>query len=186
MLRRDRVLAASRQYFFRTICRWARLARRFRTGILLLNSSKETLMKTRNIAFTVVLCLFALSLADAADANIGTGKLNEAKSHIPAGAPKNTTVVYSAAANDMITVTTDGVDGKGNPIHSSWTGKYDGKPYPVTGTSEYNMRTVLAKGERTLIITNLVGVKPVSKGKVEVGAGGTTRVLDIEGKAADG
>ena len=143
-------------------------------------------MKTRNIAFTVVLCLFALSLAYAADANIGTWKLNEAKSHIPAGAPKNTTVVYSAAANDMITITTDGVDAKGNRTHSEWTGKFDGKPYPVTGTPGVDNRTMEARGVRTLITSNLKGVKLVYKGKIEISADGQSRTVDITGTTPDG
>ncbi|HWS97231.1 MAG TPA: hypothetical protein VN620_12260, partial [Candidatus Methylomirabilis sp.] len=83
-------------------------------------------MKTRNLALTIVFCLCALSMAVAADNPfLGTWKLNEAKSHIPAGAAKITSAVYSPAANDMVTVTTDGVDAKGNPIHTEWTGKFD-------------------------------------------------------------
>ena len=30
-------------------------------------------------------------------------------------------------------VTVDGTDGEGKALHSEWTGKYDGKDYPVTG-----------------------------------------------------
>ena len=89
-------------------------------------------MKNRKIAVTLALCFFALALSAAENPNIGTWKLNEAKSKIPAGVGKNTTVVYSAAG-DMFKVTTDGVDGSGKPAHSEWTGKFDGKPYPVTG-----------------------------------------------------
>ena len=43
----------------------------------------------------------ATSACLAADANMGTWKLNEAKSTIPAGVPKNNTVVY-AAVGDMV------------------------------------------------------------------------------------
>ena len=89
-------------------------------------------MKIRNIVLTVALCLLVFSVCYAAEnPNIGTWKLNESKSKIPAGVGKNTTVVYSAAAGDMFAVTTDGVDGSGKPAHSEWTGKFDGKPYPV-------------------------------------------------------
>ena len=144
-------------------------------------------MKTRNLVLTGVLCLCALSLAVAADNPfLGTWKLNEAKSHIPAGAAKITSAVYSSAANDMVTVITDGVDAKGNPIHTEWTGKFDGKPYPVTGTPGVDNRTVEARGVRTLIATNLKGVKPVSKGKIEVSADGKSRTLDLTGTTPDG
>ena len=144
-------------------------------------------MKTHNLALTIVFCLCALSMAVAADNPfLGTWKLNEAKSHIPAGAAKITSAVYSPAANDMVTVTTDGVDAKGNPIHTEWTGKFDGKPYPVTGTPGVDNRTMEARGVRTLIATNLKGVKPVSKGKIEVSADGKSRTLDLTGTTPDG
>lgn len=142
-------------------------------------------MKPRTMALTVALCLVAVAASFAQNPNIGTWKLNEAKSQIPAGAGKNTMVVYSAAG-DMIKVTTDGVDGKGNPSHSEWTGKFDGKPYPVTGNSGSDSRSVLAKGERTLELTNMNGGKTVSTGKVELAKDGKSRTLDIDGTSADG
>ena len=58
-------------------------------------------MKTRSIVVTFVLCLLALIVSLAQNANIGTWKLNEAKSKIPVGVGKNTTVVYSAAGSDI-------------------------------------------------------------------------------------
>ena len=129
----------------------------------------------------------ALSLAVAADNPfLGTWKLNEAKSHIPPGAGKTTSAVYSSAANDMVTITTDGVDAKGNPTHTEWTGKFDGKPYPVTGSPDVDNRTVEARGVRMLNITNLKGVKLISKGKTEVSADGRSRALDLTGTTADG
>ena len=144
-------------------------------------------MKKRSIVLTVVLCLLALSLGYAAEnPNIGTWKLNEAKSKIPAGVGKNTTVVYTAAAGGMFNVTTDGVDGSGKPAHSEWTGKFDGKPYPVTGSSGVDARAVTAKGDRTLEIDNMKDGKSVGKGKVELAKDGKTRTLDTEGAGPDG
>ena len=144
-------------------------------------------MKNRSIVLTVVLCLLALSLGYAAEnPNMGTWKLNEAKSKIPAGVGKNTTVVYTAASGDMIKVTTDGVDGTGNPTHSEWTGKLDGKPYPVTGMSTVDARAVTAKGDRTLEIDNMKGGKSVGTGKVELAKDGKSRTLETEGLGPDG
>ena len=143
-------------------------------------------MKARTIALTLALCLLAIAVSFAADnPNMGTWKLNEGKSKIPAGVGKNTTVVYSAAG-DMTKVTTDGVDGKGNPAHSEWTGKFDGKPYPVTGNSGVDSRTYIAKGDRTLELTNTKDGKTVSTGKVELAKDGKSRTLDIDGTTADG
>ena len=142
-------------------------------------------MKLRTVVVSLALCLFAVALYAADNPNMGTWKLNDAKSKIPAGVPKNTTVVYSAAG-DMIKVTTDGVDGSGKPTHSEWTGKFDGKPYPVTGTSAYDARAVTAKGDRTLELDNMKGGKSVGKGKVELAKDGKSRTLDIDADDAAG
>ena len=142
-------------------------------------------MKTRSIVVTFVLCLLALTVCFAEDPNIGTWQLNEAKSTIPAGVGKNTTVVYSAAGS-AIKVTTDGVDAAGQPAHTEWTGKFDGKPYPVTGDPNVDYRAYKAKGERTLLPANMKGDKTVSNGKVELAKDGKSRTLEITNFAADG
>jgi hypothetical protein len=116
---------------------------------------------------------------------MGTWKLNEAKSKIPAGAGKNTTVVYSAAG-DQTKVTTDGVDGTGKPSHSEWTGKFDGKPYPVTGMSSIDSRSVTAKGDRSLEVANMKDGKTVGTGKTEVSKDGKSRTLETDGTLPDG
>jgi hypothetical protein len=142
-------------------------------------------MKTRSVVATFVVCLFAIALSAAENPSIGTWKLNEAKSKIPAGTPKNTAVVYSAAGSD-IKVTTDGVDGSGQPIHSEWTGQFDGKPYPVTGMSTVDARAVTAKGERTLDIVNMKGGKTVGTGKVDIAKDGKSRTLETDNTDASG
>ena len=89
-------------------------------------------MKTRTILASLVVFLAGIAFAAAqtdATAYLGTWKLNEAKSKFGPGAVKNTTVVYSAAGDNMVKVVTDGVDKDGKPIHTEWTGKFDGKDY---------------------------------------------------------
>src|SRR5262245_3039697 len=98
-----------------------------------LNSPKikeiKRIMKVRMILFVLALSFVAAALCVAADdAFMGTWKLNEAKSKIPAGMGKNTMVVY-AADGENVKITVDGVDGKGAAAHSEWTGKFDGKDY---------------------------------------------------------
>lgn len=63
-------------------------------------------MKTRMLVSTLALC-FVAAMCFAADAGMmGTWKLNEAKSKIAPGAPKNSTVVYEPAG-DNVKVTID-------------------------------------------------------------------------------
>jgi hypothetical protein len=152
---------------------------------ILAQINEETLMKTRTLVALLATCLFALSMYAADNPNMGTWTLNEAKSKIPAGVGKNTTVVY-AFADDMVKVTTDGVDASGNPAHSEWTGKFDGEPYPVTGLASVDSRSVMAKGDRTLEIKNMKEGKTVGTGKVELAKDGKSRTLDTEGTTTDG
>ena len=89
-------------------------------------------MKTRTVMLTLVMCFVGLTLCFAENPMIGTWKLNEAKSQLSSGSEKNSTVVYEVAG-DSIKCAIDGVDGQGKPLHIEWTGKFDGKDYPLTG-----------------------------------------------------
>jgi len=143
-------------------------------------------MKTRKylLSFAVLFAAAAVCFA-ADDVNMGTWKLDEAKSKIDAGAPKNATVVYEAAG-DSVKVTVDGVGADGQPSHSEWTGKFDGKDYPVTGDPTADMRSYKRVNDRTLELTNKKGGKVTFTGKITVSADGKTRTVSINGKGADG
>ena len=126
------------------------------------------------------------AVATAADHPVmGTWKLNEAKSKIPAGAAKNDTVVYSASG-DSIKCVTDGVGGDGKPAHGEWTGKFDGKDYPLTGDSTADSRSYTKQGARTLSIANKKGGRVVTSGKIVVSADGKTRTVTTTTTGADG
>lgn len=111
------------------------------------------------------------------DAVMGTWKLNEAKSKIAPGAPKNHTVTY-ASAGDQIKVTVDGTDGEGKTIHSEWTGKFDGKDYPVTGDATADMRSYKKEG-KDLELTNKKAGKVTVTGKIVVSADGKSRTVTL-------
>ncbi|HTY42516.1 MAG TPA: hypothetical protein VMH79_11640 [Thermoanaerobaculia bacterium] len=142
-------------------------------------------MKTRTILASLVFVLAgaAFSLAGDESANLGTWKLNEAKSKFSPGATKNTTVVYSTAGDNMVKVTTDGVDADGKPSHTEWTGKFDGKDYPVTGTTAYDTRSYIASGKHSLSMTIKKGGKVVATGKVTVAPDGKSRTVVTSGDA---
>ena len=135
-------------------------------------------MKVRSLAVASWLCLVALSVAFAQNPIMGTWKLNEAKSTIPAGAGKSTTVVYSASGGD-VKITTDGLNGQGRPSHSEWTGKFDAKPYPVTGDPDVAYRAYKSRGDRTLLFANMKGDKTVSNGSIQVSKDGKSRSVTM-------
>jgi hypothetical protein len=116
---------------------------------------------------------------------MGTWKLDEAKSKIPAGFVKNSTVVY-AADGDNVKVTTDGTDKDGKPLHTEWTGKFDGKEYPLTGDPSADMRSYKMIDEHKLELTSKKGGKVTTSGRVEVSKDGKTRTLHLIGTDSSG
>jgi hypothetical protein len=136
-------------------------------------------MKKRAILFGVaaVLAMGVVCFA-ADDVNMGTWKLNEAKSKFSAGATKNDTVVYSAAG-DSVKVTVDGMSADGKAMHDEWTGKFDGKDYPVTGDPAYDSRSYTRVDAHTLAMTLKKDGKVVGKGRITVSADGKMRTVTL-------
>jgi hypothetical protein len=144
----------------------------------LLCSATGGTMKTRTILLTLALCLAGVAVVFADDANMGTWKLNEAKSKLAAEAPKNTTVVYEAAG-DSVKVTVDGTDKDGKSTHTEWTGKFDGKDYPVTGDPTSDARSLKRVNDRTLALTGKKDGKVATTGRIAVAADGKSRTVTI-------
>jgi hypothetical protein len=142
-------------------------------------------MKTRALIVSlVVLLMTAAAMVAADDPNMGTWKLNEGKSKI-AGMAKNTDVVYEAAG-DSVKVTVDGVDNDGKAVHNVWTGKFDGKDYPLTGDATGDTRSYKRVNAHTLDLTNKKDGKVTLSGKITVSADGKTRTVVISGTGKDG
>lgn len=142
-------------------------------------------MKAKKLLLTMALCLFAVAVSYASSPHMGTWKLNEAKSKLAPGSPKNSTVVYEASG-DSIKVTVDGVDGEGKPAHNEWTGKFDGKDYALTGDPSADMRSYKMVNEHTLEITNKKEGKVVTTGKIVVSADGKSRTITTTSTDAKG
>src|SRR5438874_2369091 len=105
----------------------------------------------------------------ATNPQMGTWKLNEAKSKVPAGMGKNRTVVY-AQQGDKTKVTVDGVDKDGKPTHSVWVGKFDGKAYPTKGNLSWSSAAYKVVNDRTNQITTMKDGKVVWSGRITVSA----------------
>ena len=142
-------------------------------------------MKLKVLALTLVLAFAGAASALAQSPQMGTWKLNEAKSHIPAGAMKNTSVTY-AADGDSIKVTTEGTGGDGAAMHTEWTGKFDGKDYPITGDPSADARSYTKVNARTLSLSNKKDGKVMTTGRIVISADGKHRTLTTHTKAAGG
>jgi len=121
----------------------------------------------------------------AADGFMGTWKLNEAKSKIGSGAAKNSTVVYEAAG-DSVKITIDGTDSEGKPLHSEWTGKFDGNDYAVTGDPSVDMRSIKKVDDHTLTATQKKDGKVTTTARIVLSADGKTRTVTASGTDAKG
>ena len=142
-------------------------------------------MKTRTVLLTLAALFAAAVMCFAADANMGTWKLNEAKSKISPGTTKNITVIYTAAG-DSTKVTVVGVDADGKPAHNEWTGKFDGKDYPVIGDPASDTRAYKRVDDRTLAMTIKKGGKVTMTGRIAVSADGKSRTVTTSGTDAKG
>ena len=141
-------------------------------------------MKARTTLGAVVAFVAGLGIAFAADAYLGTWKLNEAKSKFPAGATKNQTVTYTEQG-DSVKVVVDGTDKDGKAVHNEWVGKYDGKDYPVTGQAPYESRAYTKVKDGSLDMTIKAKGKVVSTGKITFSADGKQRTVDTKGADAE-
>ena len=141
-------------------------------------------MKTKTIGLSLALC-FAATAVCFASPQMGTWKLNEAKSKFAPGMPKNHTVVY-AAAGDNVKVTVDGTDKAGKPAHNEWTGKFDGKDYPVTGDPFSDTRSYKTVDAHTLDLTVKKHGKVTTTGRIVVSANGKSRTVTTSGTDAQG
>jgi hypothetical protein len=142
-------------------------------------------MKTRTILASLVVFLAGFGLCLAADLNMGTWKLNEAKSKFSPGATKNTTVVYTPAGDD-VHITVDGIDKDGKGVHNEWTGKFDGKDYPVTGDPTSDARAYKRVDNRTLDLAVKKGGKVTSTVHIVVSADGKTRTVTTSATDSSG
>jgi len=143
------------------------------------------MMKTRIAVVAVALSFVMAAACFAANPQMGTWKLNEAKSKMPAGMGKNTTVTYTEE-KDKIKVAVEGVDKDGKPAHSVWVGKFDGKAYPLKGNLSYNSVAYKMVNDRTNDITTMKDGKMIWNGRITVSADGKSRTVTINGTDAKG
>lgn len=142
-------------------------------------------MRAKPMLLSFALCLFTTTVCMAQDQTMGTWKLNEAKSKLAAGIAKNHTVVYEAAG-DSVKVTVDGTNSDGSAAHNEWTGKFDGKDYPVTGDPTSDTRAYKKASAHTLDMTIKKGGKVTVTGQIVVSADGKSRTVTTNGTDPQG
>ncbi|HMD09255.1 MAG TPA: hypothetical protein VKH63_17110 [Candidatus Acidoferrum sp.] len=146
-------------------------------------------MKRFLLSFAVITALAAGPLMAQTNPFIGTWKLNVAKSKFePGPAPKSQTRAV-VADGDGAKYSFEGVRADGTAISYSFTVKYDGKDYPITGSGapgEADSIAIKRVGSNKAEATFKKGGKEVGKSVVEVSKDGTVTTVKGKGKTPDG
>jgi hypothetical protein len=146
-------------------------------------------MKRFLLSFVVFTALAAGPLMAQTNPFVGTWKLNVAKSkYEPGPAPKSQTRTV-VADGDGAKYSFEIVRADGTANSYSYTVKYDGKDYPITGSGAPGgadsiavKRVGTSKAEATLKRAG----KEVAKSWVEVSKDGTVTTVKVKGKTPDG
>lgn len=136
-------------------------------------------IRHRFVGVAVLAGLVAVTaLAQTKDPLVGTWKLNVAKSKTEM---KSGTSVFEADG-DGVKGSVDMVGADGTAYHWSFSAKYDGKDYPVTGKNPYGDTLALTrKGTNTVVIHVKQAGKPTVLQTIVVAADGKTRTNTTKG-----
>jgi hypothetical protein len=138
-------------------------------------------------ALAAVSLVAAVAVVMAADSNIGTWKMNPAKSKFtPGPAPKSQTLKIVAWGADGVTYTADGVDPDGKPSHWEFQAKYDEKFVPFKGNVDADMISYKRIDANTIESETTLKGKPAATTRAVISADGKTRTLTQIGKNAKG
>jgi hypothetical protein len=143
----------------------------------------QTLLTT---LFVGAILAIGTGTALAADSEIGTWKLNIAKSTFsPGPAPKGQLRTYADSAHGMtITIKTTGADGKESTQTASF--KYDGKPYPVSGNPDLDAVSIMRVDASTVHVTQMKAGATIGTAVRTVSKDGKTLTLTQKGTRANG
>jgi hypothetical protein len=142
-------------------------------------------MKTRTAVVVVALSFITAAASWAADPQMGTWRLNEAKSKMTPGTMKFATVTFKNMLG-KIKVTGDGTNGEGKPVHVEWSGKFDGKDYALTGDPAADTRAYTKVDDRTMDVTAKKNGTVVVTAHTVVSADGKTRTVTVNGTTPKG
>ena len=136
------------------------------------------------LAITVAVSALVLgSIAEAADNQVGTWKLNVAKSKFsPGPALKDGTLTMESQA-DGLKITNHFTDAEGKTLHVELSPKYDGKDYPMTGNPDADMISMKKIDDNTIETVSKKGGKSIFTVRSVVSKDGKTRTLRTKGRS---
>jgi len=117
------------------------------------------------------------AVALASDLVVGTWKLNVGNSKFsPGPAPKEETRIYEAQGDGIkVIVSTMEADGHSTTVRIA--ANYDGKDYPIAGSSDYDAIVLKKINEQTAEAALMHGQKVIATAKREISADGKTMTI---------
>jgi hypothetical protein len=121
------------------------------------------------------------------DSNLGTWKLNLAKSkYDPGPPPTSETVVIEAWETDGIKSTATGALPDGTSVTGRWSAHYDGKDYKLMGNPDFDTIAYKRVDANTVAFTGKKGGKVAATGTAVVSNNGKMRTVTGAGTNAKG
>ncbi len=135
-----------------------------------------------SIAVVTFLTILPASVrAQTAASEVGTWTLSVKKStYSPGPAPKSATRTYTMVGA-MLTSIIERVGADGKPIKSEYTAGFDGKDYPITGASPYDMLTLKKIDANTTHASLKKGGKEVAQSHRVVSKNGKSMTVTTTG-----
>jgi hypothetical protein len=124
--------------------------------------------------------------AFAADNSLGTWKLNMEKSKFTPSAPVKSLTATREVSDDGVKVITTGERADGTPINGSYTAKYDGKEYPVTGAPYDSIAIKHVNANTFTTIQKNSGTKYNTTTRAVISKDGKTMTIRVRGTGTDG
>ena len=122
----------------------------------------------------------------AADNSLGTWKLNMEKSKFTPSAPVKSLTSTRESSDGGVKVTTTGEQANGTPINASYTAKYDGKEYPVTGAPYHTIAIKQVDANTFTAMLKNTGTKYIATGQSVISKDGKTMTTTTKGTNAEG
>jgi hypothetical protein len=135
----------------------------------------------KRLIVAVAVALSAASMSAQTNSEVGTWKLNPAKSKYDPGPVPQSNVIVITVAGTGITVSAKGTDGEGKPTSSDYTVSYDGKDAPVKGQPAYDMTSARRIDKNTTELTRKKAGKVVQTARRAISADGKTMTIITTG-----
>jgi len=144
-------------------------------------------MRIQSFVAAALLTAFSSgTLCAQANVTVGAWKLNAAKSKFTPAAQARYETITIESAGDNMKVILEGADSAGKPVRAEWTGKYDGKEYPVTGSPDIDSLAYAKRDDHHYNSTAKHDGKVATTSRITYSGDGKTRTVTTSGTNSKG